>query len=102
MGPYHATSCHNSLRGGHTHMQTRIQTSAQKQFQETRRAPACPGLKNSKTDIDLMISKLNTDQLEVFNKVASAIQAQVNGTTDSNAVTVRVFVSGCGGTGKSF
>ena len=58
--------------------------------------------KNSKTDIDLMISKLNTDQLEVFNKVTSAIQAQVNGTTDGNAVTVRLFVSGCGGTGKSF
>ena len=31
--------------------------------------------KNSKTDIDLMISKLNTDQLEAFNKVTSAIQA---------------------------
>ena len=58
--------------------------------------------KNSKTDIDLMISKLNTDQLEVFNKVTSAIQAQVNGTTDSNAVTVCLFVRGCGGTGKSF
>ena len=56
----------------------------------------------SNSDIDLMVSKLNTDQLEVFNKVAFAIQAQVNGTTDSYAVTIRLFVSGCGGTGKVF
>ena len=39
----------NSLGGRHTHTQTHIQTSAQEQFQETRRVPACgrraPGLK---------------------------------------------------------
>ena len=55
----------------------------------------------SNSDIDLMISKLNTDQLDVFNKVIFAIQAQVNGTTDSYAATIYLFVSGCGGTGKS-
>ena len=59
-------------------------------------------MKYSQKIAKLIISKLNTDQLEVFNKVTNAIQAQVNGTTDSNAVTVRLFVSGCGGTGNSF
>ena len=37
----------------------------------------------------------------MLNKVTFAIQAQVNGTTDSCAATIYLFVSGCGGTGKS-
>ena len=50
--------------------------------------------------VETMIEQLNVDQMEVFKKVTCAIQAQANGTTDSTAV--RLFVSGCGGTGKSF
>ena len=56
----------------------------------------------SKHDVNDMMSKLNADQLEVFKKVTCAIQAQINGATDDTAATVRLFVSGCGGTGKSF
>ena len=58
--------------------------------------------KNSKSDVDIMISKLNSDQLQVFEKVTCAIQAQITGATDGTAAIVRLFVSGCGGTGKSF
>ena len=58
--------------------------------------------KNSESDVDIMISKLNSDQLQVFEKVTCAIQAQINGATDGTTAIVRLFVSGCGGTGKSF
>ena len=58
--------------------------------------------KPSNDDVEIMISKLNPDQLQVFKKVSSAIEAQINGAMDGAAVTVRLFVSGCGGTGKSF
>ena len=58
--------------------------------------------KPSNDDVEIMISKLNPDQLEVFKRVSSAIQAQINGSTDGTTITVRLFVSGCGGTGKSF
>ena len=49
-----------------------------------------------------MVSKLNVDQLEVFHKVTGAIKAQTTGATDGTADCVRLFVSECGGTGKSF
>ena len=49
-----------------------------------------------------MVSKLNVDQLEVFQKVTGAIKAQIVGAKDGTADCVRLFVSGCGGTGKSF
>ena len=51
-------------------------------------------------NVETMIKQLNVDQMEVFKKVTCAIQVQVNGTTASTAI--RLFVSGCGGTGKSF
>ena len=58
--------------------------------------------KMSKENIDTMVSKLNVDQLEVFQKVTGAINAQITGATDGTTDCVRLFVSGCGGTGKSF
>ena len=58
--------------------------------------------KSSKENIDTMVSKLNKDQLEVFQKVTGTIKAQITGATDGTADCVRLFVSGCGGTGKSF
>ena len=58
--------------------------------------------KSSKENIDSMVSKLNKDQLEVFQKVTGTIKVQITGATDGTADCVRLFVSGCGGTGKSF
>ena len=57
---------------------------------------------SDKSDVSKMIAQLNNDQMQVFKKVTCAIQAQIDGATDSTAATVRLFVSGCGGTGKSF
>jgi len=60
-------------------------------------------IKSDNHDVNIMIQHLNTDQLEVFKKVKGTIQAQINVITDdSSAATVHLFVSGCGGTGKSF
>ena len=55
--------------------------------------------KSSTNDVDTMISNLNADQLKVFETVTHSIKAQIS---DAAAHTVRLFVSGCGGTGKSF
>ena len=49
-----------------------------------------------------MIARLNEDQLRVFNKVKGTIEAQVNTETVDDVELCRLFVSGCGGTGKSF
>ena len=58
--------------------------------------------RSSMSDVNAMISKLNADQMKVFTRVSCAITAQINGVTDDSAAIVRLFVSGCGGTGKSF
>jgi len=58
--------------------------------------------RSSMSDVNAMISKLNADQMKVFKRVSCAITAQINGVTDDTAAIVRLFVSGCGGTGKSF
>ena len=50
-------------------------------------------LKICQNDINVMISQLNIDQLEVFKKVTYAIQAQINDVTDDSAATVHLFVS---------
>ena len=50
-------------------------------------------------DANSMISNLNHDQLRIFNKVKSSVEAQLSGTT---TVPIQMFVSGCRGTGKSF
>ena len=59
--------------------------------------------KSSTNDVDTMISNLNADQLKVFETVTHSIKAQISDAVDvTPAHTVRLFVSGCGGTGKSF
>ena len=58
--------------------------------------------KISINNVDTMISNLNLDQLKVFKTVTRSIKAQISDAADVNAHTVRLFVSGCGGTGKSF
>ena len=58
--------------------------------------------KSSTNDVDTMISNLNADQLKVFETITRSIKAQISDAADVTAHTVRLFVSGCGGTGKSF
>ena len=53
-------------------------------------------------DIQDMIGQLNEDQLRVFNKVKTAVEAQVSTEVTVDSEVCRLFVSGCGGTGKSF
>ena len=53
-------------------------------------------------DIQDMIGQLNEDQLRVFNKVKTAVEAQVSTEVTVDSELCRLFVSGCGGTGKSF
>ena len=53
-------------------------------------------------DIQGMIGQLNEDQLRVFNKVKTAIEAQVSTGVKVDSELCRLFISGCGGTGKSF
>ena len=52
-------------------------------------------------DIEDLIGRLNEDQLRVFNKVKATIEAQVSTDATDGAELCRLFVSGCGGTGKS-
>ena len=53
-------------------------------------------------DIEDLIGQLNEDQLRVFNKVKATIEAQISTDATDGAELCRLFVSGCGGTGKSF
>ena len=53
-------------------------------------------------DIEDLIGRLNEDQLRVFNKVKATIEAQVSTDATDGAELCKLFVSGCGGTGKSF
>jgi len=54
---------------------------------------------HEEVNVDEMILKLNEDQLRVFNKVKSTIDKQNSGTPSE---ILRLFISGCGGTGKSY
>ena len=53
---------------------------------------------SSQIDIDTMVTQLNDDQLRVLNKIKTTITNQISGSTE----IVCLFVSGSGGTGKSF
>ena len=53
-------------------------------------------------DTEDLIGRLNEDQLRVFNRVKATIEAQVSTDATDGAELCRLFVSGCGGTGKSF
>ena len=54
------------------------------------------------TTIDDMIEKLNSDQTSIFNKVKMIIESQQTVGSSGDAEILRLFVSGCGGTGKSY
>ena len=54
------------------------------------------------TTIDDMIEKLNSDQTRIFNKVKMIIENQQTVGSSGDAEILRLFVSGCGGTGKSY
>ena len=52
--------------------------------------------------IDDMIEKLNSDQTRIFDKVKTIIKSQQTVGSSGDAEILRLFVSGCGGTGKSY
>ena len=60
------------------------------------------GCLDDKVDVNDMINKPNRDQLRVFNKIKSAIEGQVSSGPDCDLKVLSLFVSGSGGTGKSF
>ena len=45
---------------------------------------------------------MNDDQLHVFNKVKSAIENQTSAALGEHSEILQLFISGCGGTGKSY
>ena len=53
------------------------------------------------TTIDDMIEKLNSDQTRIFDKVKTIIENQQT-VGSGDAEILRLLVSGCGGTGKSY
>ena len=52
--------------------------------------------------IDDMIEKLNSDQTRIFDKVKTIIKSQQTVGSSGDAEILILFVSGCGGTGKSY
>ena len=54
------------------------------------------------TNVDAMIENLNEDQLRVFNTVRNSVHAQCLTSQADNTEPLRMFISGCGGTGKSY
>ena len=54
------------------------------------------------TTIDDMIEKVNSDQTRIFNKVKTIIESQQTVGSSGDAEILRLSVSGCGGTGKSY
>jgi len=56
----------------------------------------------SDISIEDMIKSLNPDQTRIFNTVKDAVLSQMSPTTEDPTEVLRMFVSGSGGTGKSF
>ena len=53
-------------------------------------------------DVDAMIENLNEDQLRIFNTVRNHVHIQCTSSQTENAEALHMFISGCGGTGKSY
>ncbi|XP_065894145.1 uncharacterized protein [Dysidea avara] len=53
-------------------------------------------------DVESMIESLNEDQRRVFDRVSTHLQAQHSSAISNHPQPLCMFVSGCGGTGKSF
>ena len=56
---------------------------------------------NDGGNVDGMIESLNEDQLRVFETVKNSVQIQCLSLQAQNAKPLRMFISGCGGTGKA-
>ena len=54
------------------------------------------------TDVNTMIENLNEDQLRVFDTVRNSVHAQCLTSQADNTEPLRMFISGCGGTSKSY
>ena len=54
------------------------------------------------TTIDDMIEKLSSDQTRIFDKEKTIIESQQTVGSSGDAEILRLFVSDCGGTGKSY
>ena len=57
---------------------------------------------NHNVDLDAMIENLNEDQLRIFQTVRNHVHSQCTSPLNENAQPCRMFISGCGGTGKSY
>ena len=53
-------------------------------------------------DVDSMIKNLNADQRRIFDKVSTHLLAQHSSAVNHHPPPLHMFVSRCGGTGKSF
>ena len=52
--------------------------------------------------IDDMMKNLNEDQLRIFGNIKSIIEGHISVGGSGDAEILQLFVSGCGGTGKSY
>ena len=57
---------------------------------------------NDGGDVNAMIESLNEDQLRVFETVKNSVHTQCLSSQAQNTKPLRMFVCGCGGTGKSY
>ena len=57
---------------------------------------------NDGGDVNAMIESLNEDQLRVFETVKNSVHTQCLSSQAQNTKPLRMFVSGCGDTGKSY
>ena len=80
--------CMNALQGHRA-------TEAEKAMAEVRVVVQNAKCNISLDDVNLKISKLNVDQVRIYDKVK-------NGVESKSGDNLRLFVSGFGGTGKSF
>ena len=53
-------------------------------------------------DVDAMIECLNEDQLRIFDTVRNRVHTQYLSSQMENTEPLQMFISGCGGTGKSY
>ena len=57
---------------------------------------------NNDVDLDAMIQNLNEDQLRIFGIVSNHVHRQCTPTQTEIAQPLHMFISGCGGIGKSY
>lgn len=57
---------------------------------------------NDDADVNEMIENLNEDQLRIFDRIKNHVHTQCTLSQTENVQPLRMFISGCGGTGKSY